>query len=263
LQVDAEEPGELELQLRTSERLGSFTPDRTLAVRRVAVNKGARQTVTVDFGTAIDEAQYVFVCLMPNPKIRVYLSDLRITGVLSVKNGPSRVAKKPLQSPPPGIGIDTFEFWIPERRPGGKNLAISFSPPIAAFQALNVVREPDRPLRGPNAWVAAASDAKPRLTMAWPKPRRVGRIVIVFDTDREHPMETAQWGHPENVIPFCVRHYVIRGADGAVLHEEKENHQTRNEIVFAQALETTSISIEVAATHGTPAAVFRVRIYER
>ncbi len=58
---------------------------------------------------------------MANPDVSVHLSDQRVTGVLAVTQKFNRaVAKSPRQEPPPGSGIDSFEFWIPQRRPGGQ-----------------------------------------------------------------------------------------------------------------------------------------------
>lgn len=58
------------------------------------------------------------------------LSEQRLTGVLSVAQKFNRaVAKSPRQEPPPDSGIESFEFWLPERRPGGRNFAIRIDPP--------------------------------------------------------------------------------------------------------------------------------------
>jgi len=33
----------------------------------------------------------------------------------------------------------------------------------------------------------------------------INRIILNFDTDFDHPMESVQMGHPENRVPFCVK----------------------------------------------------------
>ena len=120
-----------------------------------------------------------------------------------------------------------------------------------------------RPTAQSNAWVAGPEDAQPTLSLRWEGPQRIGRLELEFDTDSDHAMESVLWGHPERAVPFCVRHYVVRVGD-RVVAERTDNHQTRNTVVFEEALETDELSIEFVATHGeTQAAVFGVRCYER
>ena len=71
------------------------------------------------------------------------------------------MAKSARQEPPEGSGIDSFEFWIPLRRPGGKNFALRIDPPLATFGPGNLTNGIARPTRQPNAWVAALEDPDP------------------------------------------------------------------------------------------------------
>ncbi len=265
LRCDVEADTALELQLRASEREGNFTPDVVLARRTVALHAGRDQAVTVDFGVTLDVARYVCICLLPCPEVRVRLSDQRVTGVLSLVHGANKkVAKSAVQQPPGDIGVELFEFWIPERRPGGQNLALAFDPPIALFGADNVLHEPRRPTTQPNAWVAARDDAAPRLTLSWDTPQQIGRIELSFDTDFDHAMESVQWGHPERAMPFCVKHYRVRDAQGRLLAECADNHQTRNVSVLPEPAVTAQLTVECLESHGNvPAALFRVQCFAR
>jgi hypothetical protein len=74
-------------------------------------------------------------------------------------------------------------------------------------------------------------------------------------------MESVLMGHPERDMPFCVKHYRIRDDQGALLHESRDNHQTRNRVRLVSPVRTKSLVIEIAATHGAPAALFEVRCY--
>jgi hypothetical protein len=63
-------------------------------------------------------------------------------------------------------------------------------------------------------------------------------------------------------VPFCVKHYRVLDAQGDVLFEENNNHQTRNTVTLDVATITTELHIEVLASHGNaPAALFEVRCY--
>ena len=262
LRVDVKAATEVTVELRTAARAGNFTPDRTLATRTLRVGPGREQELAVDFGVSLPAPAYVFVCLLPVAGVQVHLSEQRVTGVLALQQGANRkVAKKAVQEPPAGIGVDTFEFWIPERRPGGQNLALTCDPPLALFGPAQVTRGPARPTTQPNAWVAAVDDPAPTLTLDWDQPQTLTRIVLSFDTDFDHAMESVQWGHPERAMPFCVKSYVLRSGDGSVLAEVTDNHQTRNVITLSRPISTQRLTLTCRATHGAPAAVFRVACY--
>jgi hypothetical protein len=254
----------LEVELRTSSRRGNFTPDRIRGRLRLPVAAGEGQRVTIRFDEVqIAEAQYAFLCLMRNDAVAVHLTTQRLTGILSLSQSMNAaVARSARQEPPAGTGVDTFEFWLPSRRPGGKNFAMVFDPPLDPFPPENVVNGLARPTIGTNAWVASPDDAAPTLVLRWPQPQKIGRIELGFDTDFDHPMESVLMGHPERDMPFCVKRYRVKDRDGAVLHACEENHQTRNSIRLAQTVSTDELKIEVLETHGAPAALFEVRCYE-
>lgn len=220
------------------------------------------QWVTVEFDTRLEEAQYALVCLMPNPAVKIRLSDQRVTGVLALSNAFNKsVAIAARQEPPAGSGIDAFEFWLPSRRPGGKNFALRIEPPLRCFGPENVTRGPDRPTVQPNAWVASTSDARPAVTLTWDRPQTVGRIESSFDTDFDHPLESVMMGQPEAVMPFCVKHYRITDEEGRLIAEVRDNHQTRNAIVLPEPVTVKRLRVEVMETHGAPAAIFAIRCF--
>lgn len=69
-------------------------------------------------------------------------------------------------------------------------------------------------------------------------------------------------GHPEDAMPFCVKRYSIQDGCGRTLHENPDNHQTRNSIVFEQPVTTDRLVINLCEVNGeTPASLFEVRCY--
>ena len=218
--LDVEAPTTLSAELRVSHQPKNHTPDETLESLDLKLVPGQGQKVPLPFDAAIDQPRYAFVCLMANPHVVVWLSDQRVTGVLSLTHQANRaVARAARQEPPPDSGLESFEFWIPKRRPNGKNFAIRIEPPIKVFGPANLVNGLARPTRQPNAWVAAPDDASPWVTLCWAEPQTIERVELVFDTDYDHPLESVLLGHPERVMPFCVPEVVIR--DGrAVLSAE-------------------------------------------
>jgi hypothetical protein len=259
--VDVESPVELHLEVRGSCVPGNFTPDVLLHRQTVQLQPGLAQRVTLSPSASIEQPAYVAYCLLRNPAVSVHTSDFRVTGILSLSQSMNKaVAKGAIQEPPPGSGIDTFEFWLPSRRPAGHNLAITVDPPIDLFGAENVQNGIARPTTSPNAWVADPSDPHPRLTLSWAAPKHIRQINLSFDTDFDHPMESVLMGHPEREIPFCVKRYRITGADGVVLFDSPENHQTRNCVVLPHPIQTSELHIEILSTHGAPAAIFEIEV---
>jgi hypothetical protein len=281
--VDVAAPTTLRAELRISAKPGNHTPEVVLKALEVELPAGSGQDVPLDFLTSIKEPCYAFVCLIQNNNVSAYLSERRLTGVLALRQaGNKAVAKSNVQSPPPGIGIDTFEFWTPVRRPHGKNLAIRVEPPIRAFEAGNLINGISRPTRASNAWVADFAHEQPVVRLAWTEPRTIAEVALDFDTDLDHPMESVLMGHPEREMPFCVRNLSISARlletpsggtdDGSVatrdatvttvLAEILANHQTRRVVRFDAPITTDLLEIQLLAPSiHVPAALFAVRCY--
>lgn len=202
---------------------------------------------------------------MANPNVAVHCSETRLTGVLAVCNrfNPA-VAKAGTQQPTEDIGVDTFEFWCPARRPAGHNFSMLIGPPLRAFAAANVVNGIARPVAQPNAWVADLADRSPRLMLTWPTEQTIGRIELSFDADFDHPAESVLMGHPEAEMPFCVRCFRIKDDAGCVVYERDDNHQTRATIRLATPITTRKLRIDLdhPSPH-VPAALFEVRCYAK
>ena len=281
----------LDLQLRGSSRPGSYTPDQILASKSVEyfhdengkveklIRKEAGSTtatkireatssrklnyIEVDFETAIDTPQYLTVCLLANEHVDLAQTNTRITGLLAVnKKVNHRVSTDSSQNPPADIGVDSFEFWIPARRPAGKNIAMTFEPAVRDFGETNVCRGPERPFESSNAWVAAMDDDEPFLDFSWDQEKHIRRVEIALDTDFDHPMETVLMRHPEPEIPFCVPEIKVLDSAMNLIGHVEDNHQTRQVFNF-DSLVTKSIRLQFSKrSRDVPVSVFRVRIYE-
>ncbi|MEZ4717684.1 MAG: hypothetical protein R2851_16595 [Caldilineaceae bacterium] len=253
--VDVAQPTTLELELRVSSRTDNHTPDVVLEKKSVPLSAGLNQPVAADFTTALDTERYAFYCLMANAHVAVHTSDLRITGMLAL-------AHQRTQQPEHDIGVESFEFWCPARRPAGRNLAIHVDPPMAHFGPAAITNGIDRPTSGANAWIASPEDGNPTITLTWPHAQTIARVELAFDVDFDHPMESALMGHPEAVMPFCVTHYRICDDHGRQVAEVTDNHQGRNTVRFATPLTTRRLSIHLLETAGNaPAALFGLRCY--
>jgi hypothetical protein len=260
---DVAKTTQLQAELRSSQRCDNHTPDLTLATLKLDLHAGQGQRVTLRFDANLPQAAYTFVCLLTNPDITVRLSEQRVTGVLAVTQKFNRaVAKSPRQEPPVGSGIDSFEFWIPLRRPMGQNIALEISPAINCFRPENSANGWGRPISAPNAWVAAVNDKAPKIELSWPTSQTIAQVDLGFDTDYDHPMESIIMGHPESAMPFCIKHYRLVAGNGKVIAEISDNHQSQRSHVLEIPLQTDKLTLECLESHGNvPAAIFQIRCY--
>jgi hypothetical protein len=259
-EVAAEHAGALRVELRRASKPGNFTPDELVEAIEVPFSSG-QSRITASFGATPLSDTYHFIKLCEDPAVRVKVSDDRVSGVLAVTNAFNKaVAKSNIQNPPDGIGIDRFEFWLPKRRPEGRNLAMDFDPPLDHFGPANVISGPARPTSLPNAWVADAADPQPELHLVWPAEQEIGRVVIEFDPDWDHPMESVLMTHPEEVVPFLVRDFDLLG-DRGLLASVRDHRHARFEWRPGQPVRTKKLTLKVLATRGAPAVVFRVRCF--
>jgi hypothetical protein len=260
--VSANEATTISVQLRTSSKAFNYTPDVILETITFDLAEG-EQDIKMNFHSALSENQYAFVTFLANDMVAIAQSSERYTGVLSVFNGVNKaVSNNGKQTPPEGIGIDAFEFWIPYRRPEGKNLAMKISPSLNCFGPENIVNGYTRPGLSSNAWVANPDDDKPVVTIEWETPVSINEIRLFFDNDFDHPLESVLMGHPEEVIPFCVRNVKIRNEKGEVLLEMNDNYQTICSCKFSPPVVAFKLDIEVDhPTENVPASLFEVLVF--
>jgi hypothetical protein len=260
--VDASAASVIHAELWRSSRPGNTTPDVPLGNCEVAVDAGTAQKVTLEFTAVFDRETYVFLILRKALDCRMHVSGSILPGILRLCQKMNQaVAKSSIQQAPESSGVDSFAFWLPERRPAARLLAASFDPPLEPYAAAHVTNGLSRPWEGTNAWCPDPTDKNPRVTLTWPSPKALSRIEIVFDTDFDHPMESVLMTHPERVMPCCVTEYRVLADGLRELASIKGNHQTRQVVQLEEAVETSSIAIELLAWgEGTPA-IYEVRCY--
>jgi len=263
LWLEASRPTVLSVELRRSSKVGNHTPDLILETRQVSLSAG-RQIVLLSFDSWLENAGYVFVCLMKNEAVKVQCSNFRMTGILSLFNSINpAVSNYGKQESVDDIGVDSFEFWCPKRRPQGHNIAMQIEPGIQLFSAENLRNGLSRPTCQPNAWVADLVDPDPVVVLTWPEPIHLRRVELSFDTDFDHPAESVLMSHPETTMPFCVREYALCNDRNERIYYQPDNHQTRNTILFDSPVITTRLTLHLKSSHGpVPAALFDIRCYE-
>jgi len=258
--VQAKEKAILKARLAISSKPANYTPDRVLESLEIPVGSG-KQTVDIAFHTPLPSDCYGFILLLANPALKVKGSSKRLSGIVSVFNGENRaVSNYGYQDAPEGSGVESFPFWCPRRRPDGHNIAMDISPSLEPYQASFLHNGFTRPYLRTNAWVADLADPHPTLTISWQSKKEIAVIHLYFDTDFDHPMESSLMGHPEDVMPLCIKEYKIFDENGALVYEENKNHQTINRIVFPEPIKTSLLRIMVEhPSQHTPASIFELR----
>ena len=262
IDIKATKASTITCELRTSTKPENYTPDVTHKTLKMAVGKG-KQTLNLDFSDITLDNQYAFFCFLANEDIKLAISSTLVTGTVSVFNKVHKaVSNTGKQEAPNNSGIEEFEFWTPERRPDGQNLALSFTPPLDVFDKSQVVNGYIRPWLQSNAWVAKQEDKYPRLVFTWPKAISISQIILFFDTDYDHALETVLMEHPESQIPYCVSHYRIKTLHGDLLADVKDNYQTVNKVKLTKTIQTDTLVIELDHPSTlVPAAVFEIQIH--
>ena len=258
LKAKADEAAELRVELRVSGRKDGFTPDRTIDTCVIRLEEG-EQEVAIEFKASFDRSEYVFVCFMANENISLEESDTLLTGTTTVLNQINlAVSNLGRQDPPEGIGIDSFEFWCPQRRPEARNIAFSLEPPLEIYSVDMMRNAIARPAAGAsNAWAADLSDKAPEIVVEWPDPQTVSELKLFFDTDYDQAMETVQMGHYDNVMPCCVRRFSVTDADGTLLAAREENHQALNCLKLDKPVTTKKLTLRLShPSAGIPASLF-------
>ena len=232
LTVKADKATRLTVELRSSSRKGNYTPDTTDKRLDFDLREGENR-LTVDFGMRYDAPQYVFICFMANPDVSIPMSSEIVSGLTSVFNTVNpAVSNFGRQVPPEDIGVDTFEFWCPKRRPEGKNIALEFSAPLTCFGAENLLNGYFRPYIQPNGWIPAPDDETPSIRIDFGEEREIKQIRLFFDTDFDHALENVQMEHFDSVMPQCIRKYRITDSNGNLLSHTEGNHQSCNTIAL-------------------------------
>lgn len=259
--IDAQCSTVFEVEFMASSKSFNYTPDVLIEKNLIDLIPGT-QYIEVSFKNVLKLEQYAFIIFRKNHNIKIRCSQRRITGLVSVFNkiNPA-VNNYGRQVPPEGSGFDSFEFWCPERRPKGENIAMTISPALKMFSAQNLVNGFTRPYLKPNAWIADLRNTSPYIILKWDNDKTIRSVSLFFDTDFDHPMESTQLGHPEDIIPFCIRNYKILSEDGQVLFEKTDNHQTINCWIPVHKISTNYLKIVLEhPVKNFPASLFEIFI---
>ena len=241
----AQSKTDLTVSFRRSAKPYNFTPEVLMGEQTVHLVPG-EQSISLDFQVELDQQCYVFLCFHKNKKVSIRTSQSRITGLLTVFNKENKaVSNYGRQDPDPVLGFESFEFWVPIRRPEGHNFAMTIDPPLSCFGSPNLTNGYFRPYLTSNAWVADLNDSEAEISLEWKENKVIEGLDLIFDTDWDHPMESSLLGHPERVMPFTVQEYLVFDKSGNLIHEVTGNYQTRSVIKFEKPIDTRGIVLRL------------------
>jgi hypothetical protein len=253
--VKAGQPTVLKVAFHVSRKADHFTPDECLSIKEYALEAGTG-ILDVDFSLTRKENGYGFIIFQKNEQVSVEQSDVRITGILSLFHR----GNQPLNEK---FGVEEIPFYTPGRRPGGKNLAMKVKPALNVFGVEQLRKTVFRPsATAPNVWIAPLEQDTATLKCEWKQPQQIQTVILWFDTDFDHPMESCLMGHPENVMPFCVQQYKIMNDRGEVIYETSDNHSSRNEIRLENPVTTSVLTVQLRRANGNvPVSLFGIQAF--
>jgi hypothetical protein len=208
--------------------------------------------------------KYGYYVLFANADVEVRCTTQRATGILSLFHHSTQkdadLAGNTARTS--DIGVDEFDLWSPRRRPLGHNLALWLSTSIAPFSSRQVTNGVYRPTSTVNAWVADPADTNPAISLEWENSKTINHVVLDFDPDWDHTMESVMRWHPDRAMPFTVCDFQIENENGDILKKITGNYLARVEVNFPDAVTTRRLTLRVLSMNGsTPAAIFGVGVF--
>lgn len=254
------------LKLRTSSKEIHFTPDLELESRTYELRKGV-QEITFSCNQEMVKDCYAYLCFMRNQQVDIKLSDERFSGIMTVLQKENRdVSNYGRQEPPKDIGIDTFDFWTPEKQPAGKNVAMTITPALQNFSSTNLKNNEVRPTSNgyPNCWTAAQTDKQPKLRLTWSKAVQINVLQLFFDCDFDNSLPSVMVTHPYPELPAIIKTYRVFDKHGKLVYEKLDNYQAINKVVLDAPLFTDELNIVLEQKdQKIPASVFKIAAYSK
>lgn len=260
LAITAVKTTTLKARLLTATKPFNHTPEIVNTGHDIAIEKGDNEYVlSFNYISPID--QYLFIKLEENLDLAIASSTTELPAILTVYNTVNpKVAKQPKQIANGDWGVDEFEFWLPKRRPNKYLPAFKLNRPLQAYAAENMLNGQLRPNDHSHAWAPSEEDRNPTVTLTFPSPTTLDHITLMFDNDFDHAMETAQWGHHENVSPNCVKDYDLY-IDGQLYKQVKGNHLSTNLHQIELLNQVQCIEIKIHSTHGGLACIYALHCH--
>lgn len=258
--AQAVEKTTLTVQLRGSKKAYNYTPEVILEEKSFPLQPGSNE-LEITFTVENPQTQYVFLSFLQNDAVAMSTSLTRASGLMTVEH-------ECTQEPPSDVGVETFERWTPVRRPQGHNLALRVSKPIKAWDITNIRNGVPRPTKRANCWVPQGRGERQMLEISWDSPISLKELVVLFDTDFDHALESVLRGHPERNIPFCVSSWRVldlSNAEERELFREDDNYHSRRSAIMDPAVSVTKIGVEILGLNGDEnvrGGIFEVRAYE-
>ena len=262
--LEAAKATSLNIVLKTSSNKKHFTPDKDWESKTIDLNEGI-QEVEFHFDTSIPNNTYAYICFMKNELIKIRLSNSCFTGITSVLQKENHhVSNYGRQEPPKGIGVDAFDFWIPEKRPPGKNIAMRIDPPIKDFVVENLSNANLRPTSDgySNVWMAKIDDEQPEISINWEKKQKVSLIKLFFDCDYDNDLPSVLVTQPHTEIPLIVKEYEIYDNNTKLLFRKTDNYQAVNLIEFKEPIFTDKlVFVFKKKLKNVPVSVYKISVY--
>jgi hypothetical protein len=233
--------GRVRASLRAAETVYDFLATTDLAAAEAAVD--GEGWVALRFGKDL-------------PKDRLYWLVLdRAEGIEWAKHqdAPDTAAASP-------AGCTAAELPGPSRwhaLTNNQNFGVRITPAQRPYEGTNVARGTNRPDRWTNLWISETLPA--HVELRWPRPVRIGKVQLTFDTDMNRHTRQALFRYPD-----CVKRYMVEAEVGGVWRRvagEDDNYMRRR-VLKIEPVEAAALRLTVLETNGAAAArVYEIRVY--
>jgi hypothetical protein len=119
-----------------------------------------------------------------------------------------------------------------------------------------------RPVKTTNAWVADYDNAKTKLKIVWDDVQTVNSVVLNFDADDDHPLESVLLLNPETKMPFCADEIKVYNCNDELIGEIAGNYLAQRIINFEKPAFVKELKIHISnSNRNAPVSLFEVRCY--
>ncbi|TFE29490.1 FAD-dependent oxidoreductase [Cohnella luojiensis] len=266
LLLDAEEETTLELELWDTGREENYVPSELQISTSIAVTAGEKQWVRAELPWRPDTARNGFLVVKKNERIRLYLSETPMTGILSFAKGEKPLVSSSLEDHQPDQPVIQWSSKKLVRTP----FCFRLLSDTRAYKATKAINGYLRPYGGPNLWISERMDSGDNheqwLELSWPSVQTIGEVQLTFNDDvNEDLINLHHHRTPFEVFPELVHTYRLEAwQDGkwTLLERITDNWRRTRRHTLAKPAVTERLRLVVEQTNGSAyAEVTEIRVY--
>jgi hypothetical protein len=267
LLIQASEPTEVEIELWDTGRDENYVPANLLTTASAKVEQGELQWTSFDLQWAPVQPKNAFVVIKANDKVKVYVSDDPLSGVLSFIKGAKPRVSSNMEEQQPDQPVVQWSMRGLVRRPICFRALPAEGSQSAVYNPAKIIDGFLRPYGSPHVWLSAPIEAgrKEWLELAWDNQVEIGQVELIFNDDvNEDLINLHHHKTPFEIMPELVKDYRVEARVGGVWTElcrEAGNRKRKRVHALGAAVSADRLRVVIEATNGSRyAEVVAVRV---